>query len=468
MKRLKILASSGLALGLAVACSESDGPDNGNGTVTDMGGGGTDMGMTVPDPEFDRVVLDGLGTSDISIGDVVARIAPGGLAAVAYAHLDGQNLRGTVRYIAQNAASDWSDPEEAGFPGNVLENMTGMPYRGGLAELTQVAFDFVGASPRVAYQGGVESMFIGRTFPTDLMMSTGSGTWSERTLVATSGETTEGECPMSFQAVCDFGDVVGAFPALASGPGNTLAVAYRDQHQEAEAEVSRDSDLEVYLEGTGGTRRILVDPGRGAGQYMGVAFGPAGNVIVAYAILNSKDEPGGPTAEENLGIWAAVEGATGAFERFKVSDDVTNNPIDVAVRDDGRIAIVYYDTGNADLVLALSDDAGATWNVDEVDERGFTGFSPSVAFDAEGNWVISFGYCGRPTGNDCPGSFDSEAEVRIARQRTSGVQIFTVDDGQGFGGVGDNTSLVIYPDGHLGVAFTDSRNGDLVFAEEIQ
>jgi hypothetical protein len=118
-------------------------------------------------------------------------------------------------------------------------------------------------------------------------------------------------------------------------------------------------------------------------------------------------------------------------------------------------------------VVATSDDDGETWTVERPDQRDDTGLFPDLAFDDLGREVVSYTYCGRAGGGDCPGDLGPDSQVRLARREGGDWAIYTVDDGQGFGNVGTDTNVVVYPDGHLGVTFRDSRNADLVFAEEV-
>lgn len=447
----------------SIACSTEDDPRDPD--RRDLGNGsGTDMGDAPMEPEFERTVLDGLGAMDVNVGNfAVARIAPSGLAAVAYVHQDTTNLRETIHYVEQTGPGTWGAPEEAAFPGNVIEQQTGMDFRG--SRILQFGFDFVNGQPQIAHVGGGPSMLISSGFPTDLMRSVrGPGGWSEdpQALVADSNETTEGmPCPEGNQ-VCDFGDIVGSYVAARAGPGGTFAVAYRDQHQEAEAEVSARADLEVYIEGPGGVRKVLVDPARNAPFRTNVAFTPDGRVVVAYRIQAPPE-----VFREAAGIWVAVEGDDGSFALHEVSEDVTVHRIGLDVSDSGRIALAYWEQGRSDLVVATSDDDGETWSVERPDQRDDTGLFPDLAFDDLGREVVSYTYCGRAGGGDCPGDLGPDSQVRLARREGGDWAIYTVDDGQGFGNVGTDTNVVVYPDGHLGVTFRDSRNADLVFAEEV-
>lgn len=450
------------------ACSDGDTPSNGSSTgngMMDMGPSPGDTGGGPPRPPvFQRTVLDGLGSSDTVAGDdSQARIGPDGQAAVAYVHIDTSRPRQSVRYVAQTGPGVWDPPEEAAFPGRVVEEENGIEFRG--SPLLQIGFDFVNGVPTVAYRGGAESEGFQQGFPSNLMRSVRAmdGTWNEdpEPLVANSAQAQPGNpCPPA-NPVCDFGDIVGTYVAARSGPGGRFAVAYRDQHQEAESEVSARADLEVYLEGPAGVQRILVDPARNAPYRTNLAFTPDGRVVVAYRINASPDAT-------NNGLWVSVEETDGSFSIHRVSNDITLHRIGLDVSPNGRIALAYHDDGRSDLVVATSDDGGETWTIERPDQRDETGFFPDLLFDSQGREVIAYTYCGRTGDDDCgAGGLGPDSEVRIARREGGDWNLFSVDDGQGFGFVGSSNSLVIYPDGRLGVAFKDERNSDLVFAEEV-
>ncbi|HSA24591.1 MAG TPA: hypothetical protein P5076_24235, partial [Myxococcota bacterium] len=133
---------------------------------------------------------------------------------------------------------------------------------------------------KVTYLGGTEGLQI--CGGTDLMVATrsGAGTWGEAAAVTMSNEAPEGDnCPKG-QGMCDFGDVVGMWPAMAVAPDGRLAIAYRDIHNGYEKESNDSADMEWTSSSGGGWSHEWMDLGRGAGLYTSMAFDAQGEPAV--------------------------------------------------------------------------------------------------------------------------------------------------------------------------------------------
>ncbi|MEM1025872.1 MAG: hypothetical protein AAF627_05680 [Myxococcota bacterium] len=444
----------GLAIGLAAltaACGESDDPSaptrrdmgGGSGTVDAGGNGGGDP-LVFGAPE----VVDGLSSSD-AVGDfAVARIGPDGVIGVGYA-VDLLTGSQVVRVAERNGPSDWNI-EDAAFPASDIPNAPG-------SRTDAVGFDYVDGRPAVVFWGGDMVELPGELSPyegpTDLQIAErNGGTWATRTLVQNSGQAA-GTCKDGVE-YCNRGTVIGSQPAMVARPGGGFAAIYRDIHFGFGTEDFRRSDAEIITEGAGAYHRIA-DVERSGPLSTGITTFDDGRVVAAYFIDN-------PDRASERGVWVAIESGDG-FELSQVDDAGTNQRVSVAT-DNGTIWVAFYDVDDTDLIVGSTDDEGETWNVERVDDRGITGQYPSIAIDQEGRPVVAYAFCASVSAG-C-GSNNPSAEVRVARLENGAWVQHLVDDGQGLGNVGAFNSLIVLPDGRLGIAFQDTRNNDLLFALE--
>jgi hypothetical protein len=304
------------------------------------------------------------------------------------------------------------------------------------------------------YIGGDDDMRPTSPFPTDLMLATKTGaSWSERTLVDTSGEAVD-DCPGT-QNYCNFGGVVGTHASLEARSGG-FAVVYRDTHNGFALDDYLRSDTEVYAEG-GPFTNSNVDPVRGTGAFGDVAWMPDGNLVVAYNL-----EANDPN-EDRLGVWAAIyDGA--AWQRTRVSPSQTASRVSLGVDPSGVIWLAYYHADESALHVASSSD-GLSWNDEAVDVAGFTGIHPSLAIDGDGRPVVAYTDCGSRSG--CPGVLNEQSVVMLARREGAEWKIYLADDGEGNGYVGLFNSIAIQPDGKIGIAFQHAREKDVIFLREL-
>lgn len=421
----------------------------------------SDMSTPTGGLEFDFEIIDGLGTAS-EVGDLAtARVDSDGLPSVAYGFLEQVNqtdfLR-TIRFAQRSSDGTWSI-ETVVEPGqNEPDDETDLLLRG-----QGLGFDFVSGEPVVAYLGGDDDAPPPDPADgaSDLMVSERSnGVWNER-LIANDSNRGEDCSALGIQNYCVQGTVVGFHPALAS-VGSGFAVAFRDQHFNFADEDFRRADLELIREGPS-PLETAVDIARSGGLFNSITRFSGFRVAVAYYL----DEP--PEDLDNLGIWVAVEGTDGNFTLTQVDSVSTVHRTSIATNPiDGTLWLAYFDRDNEDLVVANSDDEGATWTVERVSEGGSTGLYPSVGFDGQGRVVVAHTFCGPAGDLDCPGGLTDQSEVRIARLESTGWETYMVDDGQGQGFVGEHNGLVVFgPDQRLGVVFRDVRNNDLLFSLEI-
>lgn len=438
-RRGSLIVGCGLAMGL-LACETSSG--TASGTTGSSDAGAEDSGGSSSSLSFSRKVIEGLGESSIAGDNTVLRLGPSGLAMV-YGYIPAGQAEQQIHYAAEG---DWT-PELVAQPGATS---------GTAGTLFGLGFDFVNGAPSVAYQGGdgdSQDGYTNSVYGSDLMLSQKSGgSWSERTLVDKSDEV-PATCE-EVQNYCNRGNVVGTYASLAASSSG-FAVIYRDQHYGfADDDIGR-ADAELYQEGAS-PKNLMIDAGRSAGIFGDVGFTSGGAVFVAYHI--EKDNQ----ASSQFGVWAAVRSGS-EWKQQRLSSAGTNQKVSVATGSDGTLYVAFYNSATYDLMLATSTDEGDNWTVETVRAGGKTGLYPSIIVDGENRPVISYQYCGPVTESSCPGS---KAEVRIARKEGDSWAVYTVDDGQGYGGVGNYTSIALDKDGKLAVAFQDRTNGDLLIARE--
>jgi len=205
---------------------------------------------------------------------------------------------------------------------------------------------------------------------------------------------------------------------------------------------------------------VMVDGGRSAGNRSALAYLADGRLAVAYTL----DEPA-----DIVSVWVAVEDGDG-WARTRVSEHTARHRLSLDAAPDGTLWLAYFDADSVDLIVASSSDEGATWDVERVDERGDVGLHPSLAVTDDGTVLVAYTYCGSASNRDCPGTLGRDSVVRLATRVPGATEwaFQTVDDGQGQGFVGEYNSLVVRPDGTVGVAFVDQRNSDLLFARETE
>lgn len=434
-----------------IACGSSDG----GGSVRDAGvsqdaatgdGGPSDVWT----PTFTDEVVEGLSSTAV-VGDFAEMVlSPSGAPAIAYGYVPAASDVPEIHFAQRSSADGTWTTERVVIPA-ANEPQTNGTIRG-------LGLGYVDGSAHVVYLGGDDDDRGVIADLTDLMLSTRSagGTWTERTLVDTSGEA-PGDCPGT-QDTCNFGNVVGSSAAIAvDAAGSAFAVSYRDTHGGFALEDLRLSDVEVYSEG-GPFRNSNVDPVSSGGNAGNIMFTASNKILTVYnreVSLTSDAQP--------IGVWAALYDA-GAWTKVKVWDHTSGSKLRLAQAPNGLIYMAIYDQTDNDLVLASSDDDGMTWATETVESVGYTGLHPSVAIDLEGDPVVAYTYCG-PASGGCS-SLGAKSEVRVARKKGGTWLTRLVHDGQGFGGVGYFTSVQVLADGKLVFAFQDARNSDLVFVRE--
>lgn len=436
----------------AAACACGDGDPPGELGRVDGGSSRVDSGVS---PTGERTfvvdVVEGLNSSAQVGSFAVARVGPSGRPAVAYGYNAGSQTE--IHYAELQEDLSWAT-ELAVVPAENDEKYLN-------TSLTGLGFDFVDGVPTLAYAGGTDDGQPIAVGLGDLYTAQRSGaTWSTTERVVGSAEA-GGTC-LNDNNYCSEGTqgIVGLFPHLEAGPApGQFAISYRDQHFGFGTEDFRSADLEVWEAGPG-AQHLMADGGRSGGNRSSIAFLADGRTVVAYTL----DLP-----EDRVSVWVAVEGP-GDYERHQVSEDAAGQRLSLDVAPDGTLWLAYFDQNDVDLKVASSSDDGQTWTVERVDERGDVGLYPSLAVGSDGTVFVAYTYCGAASDRDCPGNLGNDSVVRLATRAPGAADwsFQTVDDGQGQGFVGEFNSLVVLPDGRLGVAFVDQRNSDLLFAREVR
>lgn len=436
MRRLALFSS------FLVACSDSAPPP---AQIVDAGGAAADAGSsTLAQVEVLSVeIVEGLGTQAV-LGDPLALIlSPSGRPAVLYGAAPAGSSRREIRYAERQREDDWA-VEMAVVPGAAAP----------MQELVALGAAVWGGQVRIVYLGGDNDGRPALQLPSDLILAsrTGPGSWSEEVLVDTSNEAA-GMCGPS--AYCNEGNVVGSHAALAVGPGEVWATAYRDTHFGFGVDDFALSDVEVYQSRGAAT---LVDPERGGGLWSNLAFLPNGDLAIGYVI--EVEDVG------EKGIWVAT--GSGSFTPRQVAPEITTHRLAMAAAADGRVWIAWYDAANRDLDVAFATAPYEQWTVETVEAAGSVGLHPDLALGPDGEPRIVYGYCGGVSDRDCPGNPGPDAEVRLARRVGGTWVIDRLENGEGRGGVGFYNRLVRVSDGTWVAAFQDVRNNDVIavrFAE---
>jgi hypothetical protein len=384
-----------LALGAWLgACSSGDSPDGGP-DARDGLDGEDDGGDEIAGQQL--VFGPPLSVDSQEAGAQMALAArPEGSFAVAY-----------FRRVAE--LSECTNPINGGPPVPVLQDQVRYAFLQDdswthedvatveTTSLVGIQLLFYQGGPRIAYLGGAEGLQV--CGGTDLMMASrsGAGAWTEAAAVTVSNQAPEGAyCPKP-QGMCDFGDVVGLWPAMAVAPDGSLGLAWRDIGNGYEKESNDSADLEWARSTGGGYTFEWVSLGLGAGLYTRMAFDAQSQpAFVTYngkygAITFAHRDPGasppfrpyqrcsttadcepGLTCLESTYCHQLVHGPVAALPPLSLS--LAISPVD------GRFLVAFFDPVEKNLMLAHSTD-GFTWSKGRIDTDGNTGLSPSLVID---------------------------------------------------------------------------------------
>ncbi len=300
-----------------------------------------------------------------------------------------------------------------------------------------LAFDDSG-NPAVAYMSGEDGSY--RCGGTDLVLSRKSGaSWTTTTIDGDGNATPFFEedamaCANS-QNVCNSGDTVGEWPALAF-VGGVPVVAYRDIHFAFAMNDFDNADVEMSW----GGQRSSLDATWGGGTYNQIVVGSGGRVHVAH--WNRWD--GAHWRVRGTGIFV-ISGTQGAWTRTRVTSDVNVGYTIGFAGSGAKLGVAYHASGEQKLRYVEAPDS-ETWGSPEVvDQTGNTGLSPALAYDSAGAPAIAFHACGpyMMGAPDCPQDKDA---LRYASKASGSWKKMDVQANSGLQDGVFNT-LVFGPDG---------------------
>jgi hypothetical protein len=311
------------------------------------------------------------------------------------------------------------------------------------------------------------------------------------------------------QSICDAlgnaGDLVGIWPSIAkSKDGSTIGVVYRDCHNGYTKEADDSADMEYAYSTGGGWSHEWIDLARGSGDFSSLAFGNDGEPAVAYyngevgtsdgesAILFAKrpwaewtqmvrppcttnaDCPNGQTCDGSGDCLCITDSNCESPKRCiaercsavvdTVARGLSEKSISLAVGDDGRYLVAYYDVDDQNLMIAHSED-GITWSKGIVDADGNTGMYPSLVIDPRnGRPAIAYYRCGEynpnnPTCNrnhDGPkfAYFKGDYPMDLTTQAKWKKSVISSTGNADSNGMdGRHISAAIQSDGSIGVAY---------------
>ncbi len=409
---------------LWAGCSSSNG-NNGDhdGQDAEDGGDGGDQPQQKTLVWSNRVVVD-----DEQAGTQVA------MAAMP----DGQNF-GIGYFKHTDETGTCENPILGGPPVDVIQDIVRYAWSDGLENwqhedvdtvatimITGISIAYQGNTPRIAYLGGTPLGGLQICGGTDTVVArrTGPGAWSPDAAVALSNEASAGgDCP-KMQSICDFGDVVGLWSTLAVAPDGRLGVVYRDIHNGYDKESDDSSDLEYAETSGGGWSHEWVDLARGAGDFPALVFGSDGEPAVVYyngksgtinfakrpwgdwtqpsTCATSADCDNGQTCgstnclcltDSNCAAPRVCQGDRCSAVVAKLETGLPAESLSMAVGQDGRYLVAYFDVDARNLMIAHSMD-GETWARGIVDSDGNTGMYPSLVVDPQtGNPGVAYYRC---------------------------------------------------------------------------
>jgi len=468
-----------LAAGLCVAawlpgCSGSGGAEDGGPDPDADGADGADEVTPPLQIVFGQPVLVDDEEAGVQL-DLAA--TPAGDFAVAY-----------FRRVAE--MSECTTPILGGPPVPVHQDMVRYAWRDGdswsredvatieTTSLYGIELIFALGGARVAYLGGVEGLQVCGGSDLIVAARSGAGAWSESAAVSMSNEAPEGAyCPKG-QGMCDFGDVVGLWPAMAVAPDGALAIAYRDIHNGYEKESNDSADLEWASTSGGGWTHEWMDLGRGAGLYNALAYDAAGQpAVVSYngkygVITFARRDPAAAlpfaafvtcTSQADCpeGLTCVLSSGYCFQAIHRPEGSLPERSLAFAVAPDGRFLVAFFDPDEKNLMLAHSTD-GYAWTKGRIDTNGATGLSPSLVIDpATGRPGVAYYRCSDHDPNQlvCDPGQDG---VRFSHfvgvypdeltQQNKWRRVAVSSDPDATDG--DAVSAAVLPDGRVGVAYS--------------
>ncbi len=223
---------------------------------------------------------------------------------------------------------------------------------------------------------------------------------------------------------------VGIYTSITTDSLNNYLISYRDLGNTS-LMFTKSEDL-----GETWSEPLTIDETDNVGRFTSIAVDEEDNYLIAYQFLNVMAGTG------TLRFAKSTDG--GSIWNVSVIDESNdagyNNSLKVSPIGDYVVAYQATDgLGDYFLELAKSTDGGENWNLTTVDADGDTGYSPSLAIDSDGNYLIAYQRFNDGTGygemlfakSDDGGSSWDYAEVDVVADQDTGYYPSIVVDGSG-------------------------------------
>ncbi len=310
----------------------------------------------------------------------------------------------------------------------------------------------------IAYAGGEPAN--GYCGPSDLIVSTEAGGTFTAQTVATDSATATGcrNDENGPEGICQVGDTVGHYAAIAVSADDEVAVVFQDIHNGfAETDFSR-ADLEL-ARGQGALAVESLSPGTGAGFHASVGFGPNNRIIAASETVgnNTFFDDDGNGYSIDAGIWVSVELDDGSYAETLIAEGgVTDTRVAVGHHPSAGFVVAFHDSIQNRLLIARSQTGEVdSFDISPVDQIGLVGSSPALSFMDDGRVVIAYRYCAGPGASSCESQVDG---VRLAVETTNGWRTQTIlGDDEDFEGI--SSDFAKGPNGTFAVVSHNTSKG---------
>jgi hypothetical protein len=198
------------------------------------------------------------------------------------------------------------------------------------------------------------------------------------------------------------------------------------------------------------------------GKFAAIDFGTNYDTALdSQGVLHAAWYQGTATGGELMYATRDIAGLWSAASVVDASGNAGLMP-SIAVDHTGKVGIGYFDLINADVKYASFN--GATWSAASVDSKKFVGWSPSLAYDIDGNAYLA--YYKRSGGYLRMATLDRDTGTWSLRtvDGGNGVNVglsLSLDVGEA--GIRSTSGFTVYHT-TVAVAYSDQTNGDLKYA----
>ena len=240
----------------------------------------------------------------------------------------------------------------------------------------------------------------------------------------------------------DSTDDVGGYPSIAIGSNGYPVISYYDYTNTA-LEVAACTNAGCTVTPTIST----IDFGDIVGSESSIAIGDNGRPVISYYDATNGDLKVAACTNADCTMTPSITTVD--------SDDTVGQYTSIAIGDNGYPVISYYDPTNEGLKVAActTTDCTGTPTITTVDSGGIVGWYTSIAIGSNGYPVISY-------------YDDANSALEVAACNNAGCTvastISTIDFGDG--DVGWYTSIAIGSNGYPVISYYDATNKDLKVA----